>query len=261
MMNSYYYADPTGNITLLAPLPPDIADTGREALKLMALEPAAEQVGFLGGSGPGYDISLQMAGGEFCGNAALSAAAVFCMNSCRGNYAEDTVRVSVSGAAEPVPVMIRQTGSNIFSGTVSMPVPLDISTSEFRCDGKDFSLPVVRFEGITHLLSFRPLPKQTAEKIVKEQCAAVQADALGLMQIDPDAGTLLPFVYVPKSGTLFWEGSCASGTAAAGSWLRKNRGQGKWEFTEPAGSLIIEAPADGRLLLTGSVSVTVKKYS
>ena len=142
-----------------------------------------------------------------------------------------------------------------------MPVPLDISISDFSCDGKDFSLPVVRFEGITHLLSFRPLPKQTAEKIVKEQCDASQADALGLMQIDPVAGTLLPFVYVPKSGTLFWEGSCASGTAAAGSWLRKNRGPGKWEFTEPAGRLIIDAPADGRLLLTGSVSITFKEYS
>ena len=81
------------------------------------------------------------------------------------------------------------------------------------------------------------------------------------MQIDLSAGTLLPLVYVPKSGTLFWEGSCASGTAAAGAFLRRDCGPGKWEFTEPAGRLIIEASDDGRLLLTGSVRIAAKEYS
>ena len=261
MKNSYYYADPTGNITLLAPLLPDGADIGREAKKLMTLEPSAEQVGFLGNSGAGYDISLQMAGGEFCGNATLSAAAVFCINTERKLDDAEIVRVSASGAAAPVPVLIKQTGNKTFLGTVSMPLPLDISIADLQCDGERFSLPIVRFEGITHLLSFRPLRIETAEKILKEQCSALQADALGIMQIDTNTGTLLPFVYVPKSGTLFREGSCASGTTAAGSWFRKKIGPGRWEFAEPAGNLIIDAQGDGRLLLTGSVSITVKEYS
>ena len=151
----------------------------------------------------------------------------------------ETVRVSVSGSAEPVSVLIEQTGSNICKGTVAMPAPADIHTYSFSCNGENFSLPAVRFEGITHLLSFLPLDKETAETIVKEQCSALQADALGIMQIDLSSGTLLPLVYVPKSGTLFWEGSCASGTAAAGAFLRRECGPGKWEFTEPAGRLII----------------------
>ena len=112
MKNSYYYADPTGNITLLAPLSSEYADKAKEAAKLMKLEPSAEQVGFLGGSREDYDISLQMAGGEFCGNAALSAAAVFCLNAGGNSNREKTIRVSVSGAADPVSVLIRQTGSS-----------------------------------------------------------------------------------------------------------------------------------------------------
>lgn len=260
MKKIYYYADPTGNITLLAPLPSDASDISREAAMLMQAEPSAEQVGFLGSGGPDYDISLQMAGGEFCGNAALSAAALFIMNTGRKNKKE-TVRVSVSGSAEPVSVLIEQTGSNICKGTVAMPAPADIRTYSFSCNGENFSLPAVRFEGITHLLSFLPLDKETAETIVKEQCSALQADALGIMQIDLSAGTLLPLVYVPKSGTLFWEGSCASGTAAAGAFLRRDCGPGKWEFTEPAGRLIIEAPDNGRLLLTGGVRIAAKEYS
>ena len=261
MKAAYYYADPTGNITLLAPLPPAGTDAGREAEMLMRLEPAAEQAGFLGGGGPGYELSLQMAGGEFCGNAALSAAAVYCLNAGINCEEAETVRVSVSGAAEPVPVRIRETGSGCFEGTVSMPAPLEIFTYSFRSGGEEYAFPAVRFEGITHLLSFSAVEKKTAERIVKEQCSALQADALGLMLIDKEAGTLLPVVYVPKSGTLFWESSCASGTAAAGAWLRKAFGGGKWEFTEPGGRLIIEAPEDGRLLLTGSVRVTAKEMN
>ena len=256
----FYYADPTGNITLLAPLPSDAADISREAVRLMQAEPAAEQVGFLGSGGPGYDISLQMAGGEFCGNAALSAAAVVALNKGKKRREREIIRVSVSGSAEPVPVQVRQTGSNTFIGTVAMPAPTEIFTVSFSCCGREFSFSAVRFEGITHLLSFRPLDKETAEKIVKDHSSALQADALGIMQIDLDAGTLLPLVYVPKSGTLFWEGSCASGTAAAGFFLHSHTGAGKWEFTEPAGRLIIEAQHDGRLLLTGSVSLTVREY-
>ena len=260
MKNIYYYADPTGNITLLAPFPQDTANFSKEAARLMKLEPAAEQVGFLGSGGPGYDISLQMAGGEFCGNATLSAAAVFYKNAgCRSDEA-GMVYVSASGTAAPVPVRIMQTGGNTFKGPVSMPAQLELITADFKCSGKDYSLPAVQFEGITHLLSFSPLQKETAERIVKEQCIVLQADALGLIQIETETETLLPVVYVPKSGTLFWEGSCASGTAAAGFYLREICGPGKWEFTEPAGRLTIEAPADGRLLLSGSVSVTAKKY-
>ncbi|MBQ5337048.1 MAG: hypothetical protein J6W65_06380 [Oscillospiraceae bacterium] len=231
-----------------------------EAAKLMKLEPTAEQVGFLGCSGPGYELSLQMTGGEFCGNAALSAAAVFCMNAGKRNNKAETVRVLVSGAADPVPIEIRQIGSNAYKGTVSMPVPLDITSVDFRYGEEDFSFPVIRFEGITHLLSFQPLQREAAETIVKNQCTRLQADALGIMQIDTDTGTLLPLVYVPKSGTLFWEGSCASGTAAAGSFLHSHTGAGKWEFTEPAGRLIIESSPDGRLLLTGNVSIKEKEY-
>ena len=63
MKKIYYYADPTGNITLLAPIPSDASDISREAAMLMQAEPSAEQVGFLGSGGPDYDISLQMAGG------------------------------------------------------------------------------------------------------------------------------------------------------------------------------------------------------
>ena len=87
-----------------------------------------------------------------------------------------------------------------------------------------------------------------------------EADALGILQIDLEENTLLPLVYVRKSDTLFWESSCASGTAAAGAVLRKKSGPGSWAFLEPAGTLKIDAPADGSLLLHGRVHLAEKAY-
>ena len=71
----YCYADPAGNITILVETALPVSDYPEVASHLLSLEPAAEQVGFIERvSGAG--ISMRMAGGEFCGNAAFSAAAL-----------------------------------------------------------------------------------------------------------------------------------------------------------------------------------------
>ena len=253
MTTKYYYADPTGNITLLAPLPQGGVSLTEEADRLMYLEPSAEQVGFLSGGATDCDISLQMAGGEFCGNAALAAAAVYCLD--RQDKTETLVHVRISGAEKPVTVKLRATGKRTFTGDVEMPSPRSIETMALGHDGESVSFPVVTFSGITHVLSLTPLPKETAERAVRNWCMALNADALGIMQLDSAAGTLVPLVFVRESGTLFWESSCASGTTAAGAYLREQYGPGCWEFSEPAGKLKIAAGADGSLLLTGKVTI------
>ena len=70
----YAVMDPTGNITILVETPVPEASQPFAAARLMELEPAAEQVGFLSSGRDGAELSLRMAGGEFCGNASMSAA-------------------------------------------------------------------------------------------------------------------------------------------------------------------------------------------
>ena len=72
---SYALLDPTGNMTLLAETPVPEAAQPLTAKRLMALEPATEQVGFVSKTEDG--IGLRMAGGEFCGNASMSAAVLY----------------------------------------------------------------------------------------------------------------------------------------------------------------------------------------
>ena len=83
----YCIFDPTGNITALVETGVDIADQPAAAARIMELEPDVEQVGFITyadndaikeGSVP---VSIRMAGGEFCGNATMCAAALFAIRS------------------------------------------------------------------------------------------------------------------------------------------------------------------------------------
>ena len=118
---TYTLLDPTGNMTLLAETPVETMSQPLTAKKLMELEPDTEQVGFVGFENDG--VRLRMAGGEFCGNAAMSAAVLYLQHTGRG---EGGVSVRVSGTPEPVAVTARELPDGSWSATVTMPGPLAV---------------------------------------------------------------------------------------------------------------------------------------
>ena len=107
---TYSLFDPTGNITLLVETPVPEEDQPSVAAALMKVEPSVEQVGFVSApSDSSRDIDLRMAGGEFCGNATMSAAALAVMRSGRTPKQGDPIGVTVrsSGASGPVTVALK----------------------------------------------------------------------------------------------------------------------------------------------------------
>ena len=74
------------------------------------------------------------------------------------------------------------------------------------------------------------------------------------MTLKVEEGTMIPLVYVPGADTMFWENSCASGSAAAGMYLAARAGSSvDITFEEPAGRLRVESdPASGLTVLHGS---------
>ena len=248
----YHVMDPTGNITILVETPVEEASQPFIAAELMQREPEAEQVGFLTipekrAAATGRpdanaseqsvddrtfrDIDLRMAGGEFCGNATMSAAAFY---AARNGMQEGTVTVRVSGAAEPVPVEICLASAKtacgpdlqiasmpVYRGTVTMPRP--VAVTEVKLPDHDQketyrTYPVVHFEGIDHVILEENADRSRAEELAPLWCRELQAEAVGLMFLNRSEGTLTPLVYVPEAGTLVWENSCASGTSAVGAW-------------------------------------------
>lgn len=249
----YTMADPTGNITLLVGTPVPRADQPACAARLIEREPAAEQVGFLS-PGENADITLRMAGGEFCGNATMSAAVLRAADS---GLAEGRLRVAASGTEEPVSVEVQALPDGTWRGAVSMPRPLSVM-KEVLPDGKIY--PVVRFDGIAHVILEQIPNRASAEALSPLWCRRLNAMALGLMFLDRENSTLTPLVYVPGAGTLFWENSCASGTAAIGALLASEAGGPvSASLRQPGGVLTVTAAADGELTLSGRVRLMARR--
>ena len=251
----YTVLDPTGNITILVETAVPAQSQPFCAFELMQKVRSAEQVGFVADppEGTPYDFALRMAGGEFCGNATMSAAVLWC---ARRSIKRRTVLVRVSGAEQPVPVTVAQLPDGGWEGAVEMPRPLAIEMVSLKLDNEVFRLPLVRFAGISHLIATQPMERELAERAVRRWCMQLGADCLGLMLLDMQKATLTPLVYVPAAETLVWESSCASGTAAAGAYLAAaTQGEVFTNFLEPGGILGVSVQPDGRIILSGTVKI------
>ena len=285
----YHVLDPTGNITALVETAVDIVDQPAVASRIMELEPDVEQAGFVTFADEAADVpvSLRMAGGEFCGNATMCAAALYMIR--RNMPGSAAVKVSVSGAAEPLEVMLERRGAYDFASAVTMPPAIGIDElrlSDGMMKGSDpLRLPIVRMEGIAHVIiepdsGFFGLKDDPAlaETLLRGWCGAIGAECLGMMFLgegiaksawDPANSEeseksavlrpMTPLVYVPGADTMFWENSCASGSAAAGIYLAAKAGKPvDVTFDEPAGRLRVESdPPTGKTILHGSVVLCI----
>lgn len=245
---SYALYDPTGNLTLLAETPVPEGEQPAVAQALMEAEPGTEQVGFVTADADG--VRLRMAGGEFCGNASMCAAAWFLE---RAGQERETVSVSVSGTEQPVAVRLTPLGPRRWRGVVEMPRPLSVARELFPDGHSRF---VARFPGISHVLLEEAPDRAAAEALAPVWCRYLKADAVGLLFLDRAKETLTPLVYVPAADTLFWESSCASGTTAVGACLAaEGGGEAALDLAQPGGTLSVTAGRDGTLLLSGTVSL------
>lgn len=219
-------ADPAGNITLFVLDPVPSGDRAGIATRIMALPGSdVEQVGYLcppvmGGAG-----RIEMAGGEFCGNATRA----FGMLMSRRLGGVPQVLVEVSGCEAPVAVDVDWSNR-----TARAQMPLPRSVSRVEVDGHSGTL--VDLGGIAHLVVEDVPPGleffQQAESIFGD---FPDADAYGVIFLDSRKGTMTPLVSVPAAGTLVWEGSCGSGSLAAAVAQSQTNGPFVRTYVQPAG--------------------------
>ena len=236
-MFEYYILNPTGNITAI------VIDKGISASDypeisnaIMKKHNTVEQVGFLKieGSHP----ILHMAGGEFCGNATMCAAVLFCKINCLSDT--DTF-VEVYGIKDLISVQICKTGDG-YDCKAKLPKPESISDVNFEIDGKSYSLPTVKSAGITHIISCKTIDNLTAERIIRKYSKIFDVPALGIMLLDTSTLNMTPIVYVQKCDTLFYENSCASGSCAVCAYLTQGINTEKeFVLAQPAGSLTVSS--------------------
>jgi len=171
--------------------------------------PNVEQVGFI--NLDPQNAELQMAGGEFCGNATRSTA----WQVLQGTPSE--IAIKVSGVREKLRAGVNTDGS----AWAQMPIYPDLQKITQSEEGYD----IVEMEGITHVLV--PDNYTNFSSTDLKQMAFQLLQRLGLDQSVPSAGVIFiqktsevfqirPVVWVRGIQTLFYETACGSGTTAVG---------------------------------------------
>lgn len=249
--------NPTENMTILVTDTVPRTQHSAVAEALMAYgSVGGEQVGFLEApSLPGARMRLQMMGGEFCGNATMSLAALLAFQENLPDGGEAVYPLEVSGADEIVACRIRRSG-NVCRGTVCMPLPEEIREVDFpggvRC-------PVVFVPGIAHaIVREGVLRAADAPRCIPQWCETCGTDACGVILADDALDRIRPLVYVRSTGSSVWERGCGSGTAALGAWwAQQRRSDAAIDVAQPGGTIHVEAKWDGarvsRLEISGDV--------
>ena len=267
----YAVYDPTKNITALVTSPVPRTRQAAAAGALMARLPQVEQVGFLEPPTlPGAALRLQMMGGEFCGNASMSAAAYAAQQSASAAVGTDAacfgghIPLEVSGAEGVLRCRLERQGDH-FLGTVAVPLPESVEDAALPLgkNGAKVRAPAVRFPGIVHcVVPAGRLTREEADTLLRPRlsalCASLRTDACGILLLDESKAAFTPLVYVAQTDTAVWESGCGSGSAAIGCALALRDGTDcRRALRQPGGTIRVRAGWDGArisgLTITGEV--------
>ena len=241
-------ADPAGNITIFVMNPPDDAESRAAAVRAILDDSAlqAEQVGFvMPAQPPGNLWTLEMMGGEFCGNASRSFGLLAAEKT--GISGSASLKVAVSGARRPLEVNVDTRTGN---AEVEMPVPLAVATIEF----KSRIFPLYVFDGISHVIAEDTPPDlNLARELLHrvEQAAGLgKPDACGILFYDSRRQYMEPLVWVRATGSFVFETSCGSGSAALALRLLRNADDTErlLEIAQPGGTITVRALKRGGLI-------------
>jgi len=204
--------NPGGNITALIDLDSvGLVDASYPRMNKLIMQkyPIVEQVGFYKKDRTSDGWRLDMAGGEFCGNALRSLAYLKLSNLPTKTF------FSVSGTNKALEAGIENKG-NVFA---YLPVSFKVTDIK-RIDGDD---AYIEMEGIDFVVS--PLKEFRAKDMLENKAKSLLANIMAISR-SPASGvifvakkgssayTINPFIYVKEIDTFINETACASGSSA-----------------------------------------------
>jgi D-alanyl-D-alanine dipeptidase len=177
----------------------------RAGSALLAAYPMVEQAGFV-------DVDskkLEMAGGEFCGNASTATAVLLANGS-------STVRYSVFGFNGSVVAKVIYLGAEKYRVRTSFK-GIDYTVGSLNYEGK--SLSVMDMEGIVHILIEGDFPAsgyKSIQRTMVDKLSLRDREAVGVIwyKQQDEKVKINPVVWVKKIDTLYRESACGSGAIA-----------------------------------------------
>lgn len=264
MQYDFIKTNPSQNMTILVESAVPRAEHKQVATSLMAYESVyAEQVGFMEPATlPGAWARLQMAGGEFCGNASLSAAAVLAWKRKLPLGERQSIPLETSGADEVLSCEVTvHEGS--FYVSMDIPSPASVSAATLQLDNVDYAATIVRLQGITHMVLDAASIAEELSTFAPRAMAAWSPrwddDACGLILYCKETQSSTPLVYVKSISSLVWERGCGSGTAAIGAHLaRLANGAVSADISQPGGIISVRAMWSENRISSLSIATDVR---
>lgn len=238
MKIKFYKVNPGGNITAIV----EGKFTKKIKLKItkeiLKNDLTIEQVGFWTNvKNKKIDARLEMAGGEFCGNALRSLGTILASRN-----KSSLCFIKSSG------LKIKLKSSAKFSS-----ISLDLNLLKYKNN-------VCNIPGITHFLSKEKINRLDAKKILRKNIL-LKNEATGIISyknIGANTYKINPIVWVRDTKTLCEETACASGTLALAYMLYKKIGIKKLNIKQPSGFVFKTLVANKEIKLSGPI-ISVKK--
>lgn len=196
--------------------------------------PNVEQVSFYNYDKENNTAVLELAGGEFCGNATRSLAYLLLQGK------KGKLQIKVSGTTQSLDAGVRIPKTAYAQMPINQIQPLkQLSKNLFQ----------VNLQGIIHLIYTNQPKVKTDEalkrfafKLLQKENLVYSVPAAGVMFLKQYKNyiSLKPIVWVRDIETLLFETACASGTAAVGIWKAfvTNNANKTIDVLQPTGKII-----------------------
>ena len=240
----YYTINPGGNITAIVTNNIQKKYRVTIAQQILQSDKYIEQVGFIViPKNKKNDGRIEMAGGEFCGNAVRSLAYLLWNKKNKKK------------------LLLESSGYN-----KKIPATSDSEKSTISVNINDFSLKkieegtIVSLPGITHLVTTQKMNKIKTKKLLKKYKLLTEK-ASGVISFTKKAKNIeiKPIIWVRDVGTLYEETACSSGTLAVTYLLLEDKKTNELIVKQPSGSFFKVLLKNKDLVLEGP-NVSIEQY-
>ncbi|PEZ08208.1 diaminopimelate epimerase [Bacillus sp. AFS018417] len=239
--------NPTQNMTILVKTNFPVEEYKNIASKIMSYDSVhAEQVGFIEKPINNKAAAhLQMAGGEFCGNACMALAAFIASEKELKKNEMTEILLEVSGTDQLIMCQVKRILDEYYC-QVTMPTPKKIEQRTVKYDGSDLNIIIVRYQEFIHIVieveEFSKSIRGKAQSLAKLLGVTLGANLIGILLYKTKSDELAPLIYVPHLDSMIWERGCGSGTASLGAYLAwKNKGEIVAKIRQPGGTINVVA--------------------
>lgn len=239
--------NPTQNMTILVKTNYPGKEYKHIASKIMSYDNVyAEQVGFIEKPTNNKAAArLQMAGGEFCGNACMALATFIASEKGLKQNDLTEILLEVSGTDKLIMCQVKRTLDEYYC-QVTMPIPKKIEQRTIKYDGSDLNMIIVRYQDFIHIVieveEFDETVREQVQSLANLLGVTLGANLIGILLYKSKSDELAPLIYVPHLDSMIWERGCGSGTASLGAYLAwKNKGEVVAKIRQPGGTINVVA--------------------